>query len=710
MIEGFQWRETGRYAMGTSRNTTSTTWIEITVGGLLLLALGSAPAQAQYSLSPASLSGGNVCAHYSQTISASPAPPLGNTAWAYTISVGTPPAGLALSTTSGVLSGWPATQGTSSFTVVATSCYPGLCMYPQYSITASRSYTVTIGAQLPSLTVNPVSIISAGAVCSTYAQRFTATGGSGSYRYSHSGALPPGLILASTTGILSGTPTVAGTYSFWIEATDTMGLDLPIQCYLFGRRRYSLTIQEMLLTVQKGGNGSGTVTSSPPGIACDPVCLLASGPFGCSDAVTLTAAPSPDSTFAGWSGGGCSGTSPCILTMTQPTTVTATFVKGATATLTGTASICSGGSAPLNVTLTGTPPWSLTWSDGRTDSGIAASPLTRQVSPGTTTTYSITSVRDASTTGTASGTAAVTVTSAPGAPTGAVILATGATSGTSHINGIDPVTFSWGLPASGAAVTRFQYNINQAAWVTPSPATSTSVNVAPLRKSDPVTLYVQAFGCSPEQAGPMAASATVSFAPPSAGFSFPASISAGTAVPFTDTSSPQATDWFWIFGDDGSTSSSQAVSHTFRNSGTYKVALIATNGSGSTSRVQDVVVNVSTRVTPGGAATRAFVEGPDGVLALEPVEIEAGSRRHWLFVSNATGERLTAFLRARAADGTSIVERRLVLDPYQDAEFDLDALLPEGSFRLEFASPPALTPTLLERRPGRLQTGARRQR
>jgi hypothetical protein len=41
--------------------------------------------------------------------------------------------------------------------------------------------------------------------------------------------------------------------------------------------------------------------------------------------VTLTASADPASTFAGWTGGACSGTGTCQVTMTQPVPVTATF-------------------------------------------------------------------------------------------------------------------------------------------------------------------------------------------------------------------------------------------------------------------------------------------------------------------------------------------------------------------------------------------------
>jgi hypothetical protein len=76
------------------------------------------------------------------------------------------------------------------------------------------------------------------------------------------------------------------------------------------------------LTVVKVGTGSGTVTSSPAGITCGTVC---SAGFAPSTVVTLTATPAAGSTFAGWSGGGCSGTGPCVVVMNGNQTVTATF-------------------------------------------------------------------------------------------------------------------------------------------------------------------------------------------------------------------------------------------------------------------------------------------------------------------------------------------------------------------------------------------------
>jgi alpha-tubulin suppressor-like RCC1 family protein len=77
------------------------------------------------------------------------------------------------------------------------------------------------------------------------------------------------------------------------------------------------------LTVTKLGTGSGTATSTPPGIDCGSTC---SAFFAQSTVVTLTVTPASGSAFAGWSGGGCSGTGTCSVTMSTPITVTATFV------------------------------------------------------------------------------------------------------------------------------------------------------------------------------------------------------------------------------------------------------------------------------------------------------------------------------------------------------------------------------------------------
>ncbi|HEY5044670.1 MAG TPA: hypothetical protein VII53_02315 [Solirubrobacteraceae bacterium] len=81
-------------------------------------------------------------------------------------------------------------------------------------------------------------------------------------------------------------------------------------------------IPEQTLKVDKAGSGFGEVTSSPAGISCGGSC---EAEFDEGATVTLTATPSSESVFAGWSGGGCTGTAPCQVTLAAATTVTASF-------------------------------------------------------------------------------------------------------------------------------------------------------------------------------------------------------------------------------------------------------------------------------------------------------------------------------------------------------------------------------------------------
>ncbi len=73
------------------------------------------------------------------------------------------------------------------------------------------------------------------------------------------------------------------------------------------------------------------------------------------------------------------------------------------ATLSGSANICAGASTNLSVSLTGTAPWSLTYTDGtnpQTISGILASPYNINVNPSSTKTYTLQNLSDASCVGT----------------------------------------------------------------------------------------------------------------------------------------------------------------------------------------------------------------------------------------------------------------------------------------------------------------------
>jgi uncharacterized delta-60 repeat protein len=81
------------------------------------------------------------------------------------------------------------------------------------------------------------------------------------------------------------------------------------------------------LTLVKAGSGAGTVSSSPAGVSCGSTCAHA---FTYGTAVTLTATPAAGSSFAGWSGGGCSGTGTCKVTLVASKSVSAVFQSNKT--------------------------------------------------------------------------------------------------------------------------------------------------------------------------------------------------------------------------------------------------------------------------------------------------------------------------------------------------------------------------------------------
>ncbi|NCA70073.1 MAG: hypothetical protein EOM91_08190 [Sphingobacteriia bacterium] len=87
------------------------------------------------------------------------------------------------------------------------------------------------------------------------------------------------------------------------------------------------------LSIIKTGEGDGSVISSPPGIDCGDTC---SADFISGTSVTLNASPAEGSIFLGW-GGGCAGTEPCQLTLTESVEVMAYFEDLGTPLQTGVA-------------------------------------------------------------------------------------------------------------------------------------------------------------------------------------------------------------------------------------------------------------------------------------------------------------------------------------------------------------------------------------
>ena len=132
--------------------------------------------------------------------------------------------------------------------------------------------------------------------------------------------LPPSLYLA-------GKPAFFGSSTWpWVDPTGTTKIySLP------AKARYDAgqplppppnpNPSTYAMTVARAGTGSGTVTSSPAGISCGADCTE---PYNAGTVVSLSAAATAGSSFAGWSGA-CAGTASCSVTMSAAQSVTATF-------------------------------------------------------------------------------------------------------------------------------------------------------------------------------------------------------------------------------------------------------------------------------------------------------------------------------------------------------------------------------------------------
>jgi hypothetical protein len=125
------------------------------------------------------------------------------------------PAGLSISSSTGVISGTPSTAGSSTVTVTGTdSSGPSGSASFTWTVSAAGSNTVTVtspGNQ--SGTVGTAASLQISASDSASGQTLT---------YKASG-LPAGLSIGSSTGLISGTPTTAGSSSVTVTATDTTG-------------------------------------------------------------------------------------------------------------------------------------------------------------------------------------------------------------------------------------------------------------------------------------------------------------------------------------------------------------------------------------------------------------------------------------------------------------------------------------------------------
>jgi hypothetical protein len=157
------------------------------------------------SLETSSLPDALIGSPYAQTLEATGGTP----PYTWLVAGGALPDGLTLDPNSGTLSGMPSAIGAFTFTLRAVDSVYAVAD-GQFQIRTAANLIITTAPSLPP-----------GSVALQYQQTLDAAGGRPPYIWSiSSGGLPGGLVLNSSTGQISGTPSVADTFQFTVDVSD----------------------------------------------------------------------------------------------------------------------------------------------------------------------------------------------------------------------------------------------------------------------------------------------------------------------------------------------------------------------------------------------------------------------------------------------------------------------------------------------------------
>ncbi len=453
-----------------------------------------------------------------------------------------------------------------------------------YSFTGSGSVS-NFNVQLnPVVTVtpNPASTCVGTGISLTA----TVTGGDSPYTYSWTG--PNGYTSISNPAVIN-SPTSSSSGTYTVVVTDSGSCQ--------GTNSTVLTV-----------NANPTATLS----GTSPICLGSSSTL----TLTLTGTSPYDVT---WSDGvtqtGVTSPVTRVVSPTTTTTYSATVIDAngcsgtsnnfqvivdeVTATLSGTSPICLGSSSTLTLTLTGTSPYDVTWSDGVTQTGVT-SPVTRVVSPTTTTTYSAT-VIDANGCSGTSNSFQVIVDEVAATLSGTSPICLGSSSTlTLTLTGASPYDVTWSDGVTQTAVTSPVTRV-----VSPTTTTTYSATV------------IDANGCSGTSNSFQVIvnnNPTVSITPN------PASVCVGSNITLTATplgGSGTYTNYAWALNGSsvGTNSPTLQISNaTLSDAGTYQVTVTDSNGcqaiATTTVSVGEVIVSANSSpstVCSGNSSTLTAV-------------------------------------------------------------------------------------------------------
>jgi pseudomonalisin len=144
----------------------------------------------------------------------------------------------------------PCTAGTPACSGGMTTGYaagPGYDLSTGWGSVDAWVFAHGFAGSAPPVTITTASTVQSGTTGTAYSLILNASGGTAPYTWTAaSGSLPPGLSLSST-GVLSGTPTTAGSYGFTVTVTDSAGAS---------------ATQTFQITISVGSTGGGGSTSS----------------------------------------------------------------------------------------------------------------------------------------------------------------------------------------------------------------------------------------------------------------------------------------------------------------------------------------------------------------------------------------------------------------------------------------------------------------
>jgi len=326
----------------------------------------------------------------------------------YTFTASGLPAGLTISS-SGTISGTPTVSGTFNYTVTITdnSGHSGTinCMITVNAPPPVTSTCICDTAQ-EGVAITPVTMVGSGGVGGPYT--FTATG------------LPAGVTISSS-GTISGTPTVSGTFNYTVTITDSKGNKGTVNC--------TITV-----SAPPPVKSTCVCSSGQEGVAITPVTMVGSG--GVGGPYTFTATGLPAGVTISSSG-----------TISGTPTVSGTFNY----TVTVTDSAGNKGTVNCTITVSAPPPVKSTCVCSSGQEGVAITPVTMVGSGGVGGPYTFT---------------------ATGLPAGVTISSSGTISGTPTVSG----TFDYTVTVTDSAGNKGTVNCTITV-ASPAPVSATCLNI-----------------------------------------------------------------------------------------------------------------------------------------------------------------------------------------------------------------------------------------